>query len=64
LNIIEEAQAFQGLVDMGMSHEEIARKMGMKQVWRIQERLNLLKLDPVFQEYTLKKSSPPHRPRN
>jgi ParB family transcriptional regulator, chromosome partitioning protein len=54
LNILEEAWAFKGLVDMGMTHEEIARKMGMKQIWRIQERLNILKLMPVFQEYTLK----------
>ncbi len=54
LNVIEEARAFQGLVDMGLSHEEIARKMGIKQVWRIQERLNILKLTLVFQDYTLK----------
>ena len=54
LNIIEEARAFRGLVDMGLSHEEIARKMGIKQVWRIQERLNILKLTRVFQDYTLK----------
>jgi len=54
LNVIEEARAFQGLVDMGLSHEEIARKMGIKQVWRIQERLNILKLTRVFQDYTLK----------
>jgi uncharacterized protein (DUF2267 family) len=39
---------------MGLSHEEIARKMGIKQVWRIQERLNILKLTRVFQDYTLK----------
>ncbi len=54
LNIIEEARAYQGLIDMGLSHEEIARKMGIKQEWRIQERLNILKLTPVFQDYTLK----------
>jgi hypothetical protein len=28
--------------------------MGIKQIWRIQERLNLLKLDRVFQDYTVK----------
>ena len=54
LNIIEEARAYQGLIDMGLSHEEIARKMGIKQEWRIQERLNILKLTTVFQDYTLK----------
>lgn len=54
LSIVEEAQAYQGLLDMGLTQEEIARKMGIKQTWRIQERLNILKLSPVFQEYTMK----------
>jgi hypothetical protein len=54
LNVIEEAMAYQGLIDMGMTMEEIATKMGIKQSWRIQERLNLLKLDRVFQDYTVK----------
>lgn len=54
LSIVEEARAYEGLVNMGMSHEEIARKIGLKQHWRIQERLNILKLAPVFQEYTIK----------
>ncbi len=54
LNVIEEAMAYQGLIDMGMTMEEIAAKMGIKQGWRIQERLNLLKLDRVFQDYTVK----------
>lgn len=54
LNVIEEARAYQGLLDMGMTQEEIARKMGIKQVWRIQERLNLLKLTDVFQDYVVK----------
>lgn len=52
LSIVEEANAYQGLIDMGLSQEEIARKMGINQKWRIQERLNILKLSPVFQEYT------------
>ena len=54
LNILEEAKAYQGLIDMGLTQEEIARKMGIGQTWRIQERLNILKLDGVFQEYTVK----------
>lgn len=54
LSIVEEAKAYEGLIDMGMSQEEIARKMGIKQSWRIQERLNILKLTPTFQEYTLR----------
>ena len=54
LNILEEAMAYQGLLGMGLTQEEIAAKMGISQSWRIQERLNLLKLEPVFQEYTVK----------
>jgi ParB/RepB/Spo0J family partition protein len=54
LSIVEEARAYQGLIDMGMSQEELAAKMGIKQPWRIQERLNILKLTPVFQDYTMK----------
>ena len=54
LSVIEEARAYEGLVNMGLSQEEIARKMGLRQTWRIQERLNILKLVPVFQEYTMK----------
>ena len=54
LNVVEEAMAYQGLIDMGLTQEEIARKMGISQPWRIQERLNLLKLGKVFQEFTIK----------
>jgi len=54
LSIVEEAQAYQGLIDMGMTQEEIAQKMGIKQPWRIQERLNLLKLTEQFQDYAMK----------
>lgn len=54
LNILEEAMAYQGLINIGLTQEEIARKMGICQPWRIQERLNLLNLDRAFQEYTVK----------
>ncbi len=54
LNVVEEAMAYQDLLDKGLSQEDIARKMGMKQSWRIQERLNLLKLSPVFRDYVVK----------
>lgn len=54
LNIVEEAMAYQDLIERGLSQEDIARKMGMNQNWRIQERLNLLKLSPVFQDYIVK----------
>ncbi len=50
LNIIEEAKAYQGLIDMGLTQEEISMKMGIKQSWRIQERLNLLKLHKIYQD--------------
>ena len=35
LNIIEEAKAFQRLLDRGLSVEELASKLGFKQPWRI-----------------------------
>lgn len=54
LNVMEEALAYQGLIEMGMKQEEIALKMGIKQDWRIHERLNLLKLSSVFQDYVVK----------
>jgi len=54
LNVVEEALAYQDLIKRGLTQEDIAQKMGMKQSWRIQERLNLLKLSPVFQDYVVK----------
>lgn len=54
LSVIEEALAYQDLINRGLSQEDIAQKMGMKQTWRIQERLNLLRLDAVFQDYVVK----------
>lgn len=54
LNVIEEALAYQDLINRGLSQEEIGQKMGMKQTWRIQERLNLLRLSDVFRDYVVK----------
>ena len=54
LNVIEIATAYQGLLDMGLTEEDIAKKMGHKHVWIIKERLSLLNLQPVFMEYTVK----------
>jgi ParB family chromosome partitioning protein len=54
LDIIEEANAYQGLIDMGLTVEEIARKMGMKHTFRIDWRLSLLNLERVYQDYTIK----------
>jgi len=54
LNLVEEAKGYQALVDKGYSREEIANKMGFKQSWRVQERLNVLKLDPLYQDCLVK----------
>lgn len=44
LNVIEIALAYRSLMDRGWTAEELARKMGFKQVWRIDEKLCLLNL--------------------
>lgn len=54
LNLIEEAMAYQGLIDMGLTREEIAGKMGMKHTFRIDWRLSLLNLEKIYQEYAVK----------
>ena len=53
LNIIEEAKAFQALLDRGWSKEELARKMGFKQTWRVDERTSLLNLSPEYQQLVI-----------
>jgi len=55
LNLIEEAKGYQRILDMGISIEALAKKIGFQQTWRIQERLNLLKLDPLYQDLLIKK---------
>jgi len=47
---LEEGRAYQRRLDAGVSAEELARKLGLKQVWRITERTALLKLAPEFQD--------------
>ncbi len=54
LNIMEEAKAFQSLLDRGWSKEELAQKMGFKQPWRIDMRVSLLNLVPEYQAMTIK----------
>ena len=54
LNLIEEAKAYQGLISMGLTQTELAEKMGIMQEWRIQERLNLLKLSDTYQDCVAK----------
>jgi ParB family chromosome partitioning protein len=47
---IEQAQAYRSLLDeTGWSIDELARRLGLKQPWRIFERLVLLKLQPEYQ---------------
>lgn len=53
LTPLEEARAFQSMIDSGYTREELAQKLGFKQVWRVDERLSLLKLAPKFQEATV-----------
>jgi ParB family transcriptional regulator, chromosome partitioning protein len=53
LNDIEEARAFQSLLDRGMSREELAAKLG-KQIRYIDMRTSLLNLAPEYQALTLK----------
>ncbi|MBM4285692.1 MAG: ParB/RepB/Spo0J family partition protein, partial [Deltaproteobacteria bacterium] len=50
LTPLEEARAFQSMINSGYTREELAQKLGFKQVWRVDERLSLLNLSPRFQE--------------
>jgi ParB family chromosome partitioning protein len=54
LSIVEEAEAYRRLLDRGWSREELARKMGFKQTWRIDERLSLLNLTPEHRDLVIK----------
>jgi ParB family chromosome partitioning protein len=47
---LEEAKAFQARLDTGLTVEELAKRLGLKQPWRITERTNLLKLVPEMQQ--------------
>lgn len=53
LNLIEEAQGYKQLMDMGLTLDQVAERMA-KHPWRIQERLNLLKLDTIYQDCLIK----------
>jgi len=41
---LEEAKAYQARLDAGYTVEELAKKLGLKQAWRITERTSLLNL--------------------
>ena len=51
---LEEANAYQTLLDQGQTVEGLAKRLGINQSWRITERTSLLNLDPGYQ--TLLKS--------
>ena len=54
LNVIEQAKGFKSLLDGGWSKEELAKKMGFKQVWRIDEKISLLSLTEDHQQLVIK----------
>ena len=53
LNEIEEAQAYQRLMELGLTKENIATKMGMKNAFRIDWRLSLLNLKSIYQDHVI-----------
>ena len=42
LTPLEEAKAFKEMLDRGYTKEDLAQKLGFKQVWRVDERLSLI----------------------
>jgi len=46
---LEEAKAFQRMLDSGLTVEELSRRLGLKQSWRITERTALLKIRAEYQ---------------
>jgi len=45
---LEEGRAFQRVLDTGVTAEELAHRLGLKQPWRITERTSLLRLNPPY----------------
>lgn len=45
---LEEGRAFQRVLDTGVTAEELADRLGLKQAWRIIERTALLRLNPSY----------------
>ncbi len=46
---LEEANAYQSLLNQGQTVETLAKRLGINQPWRITERTALLNLDPDYQ---------------
>jgi len=59
LNLIEEARGYQRLMGLGLTMEQVAQKMGFRQPWRVRERLDLLRLHPMYQDYLVRKMITP-----
>jgi ParB family chromosome partitioning protein len=49
ITMMEEAVAYRRCLDAGMTPEDLARRLGMKSVWRIAARTDLLRLRPEYQ---------------
>ena len=45
---LEEGRAFQRVLDTGVTAEELAHRLGLKQPWRITDRTSLLRLNPPY----------------
>lgn len=51
---LEEAKAFQRMLDTGLTVEDLAKRLGLKQSWRITERTALLKIRGEYQSLLAK----------
>jgi ParB family chromosome partitioning protein len=49
ITIMDEAVAFQRCLDAGLTINELARRLGLTQPWRVTQRLSLLRLRPEYQ---------------
>lgn len=56
---LEEARAYQVMLDKGYTVDELAKRLGLKQPWRIEERTSLLKLKPEYLDLLAKKQITP-----
>lgn len=45
---LEEGRAFQRVIETGVTAEELALRLGLKQPWRVTERTALLRLNPAY----------------
>lgn len=46
---LEEAVAYQACLDQGVSIDDLARRLGLRQPWRVSDRVLLLNLRPEYQ---------------